>query len=301
MRLATAVRLTAALAVTIVPAIPQAASAAFPGRNGRIVFQTFKGELLSISPKGRDLRRVVPGSRFGDFGPSVAPDGRTVVFSRARAEGGDDLPLQLFTAPLSGGAAQPLQLFGRQPAFSGPDGGRLAFQDYYRPKRLALADADGSDPELLTRAGGRTDDDPAFSPNGRTVAFDAAHRKGGSEILRINADGSRRRRLTSTKGGASFGPSFSPDGRWIAFTRYDRASDRRSVWIMRRNGHGLHRLTRASRDSSSPAISPNGSKVVFVRERGRRTRLVVIDRDGGHERPLTNAKLNAEEPDWAVR
>jgi TolB protein len=57
--------------------------------------------------------------------------------------------------------------------------------------------ADGSDQHPLTgtRSGDSGDGDPAWSPDGRKIAFDS-DRSGKSRIYLMNADGSRQRPLT---------------------------------------------------------------------------------------------------------
>jgi Tol biopolymer transport system component len=72
--------------------------------------------------------------------------------------------------------------------------------------------ADGSAQHRLTRNG----DEPAWSPDGRSIAFSRA-----GDIYVMNNDGSEQRRLT--RNGTA--PAWSPDGRRIALG--GRVADRR--------------------------------------------------------------------------
>jgi Tol biopolymer transport system component len=60
-----------------------AAGSAFPGDNGRIVFQSTRDggppEIYSMNPDGTDQRRLT-NTPAGNFEPSFSPDGRTIVF-----------------------------------------------------------------------------------------------------------------------------------------------------------------------------------------------------------------------------
>jgi TolB protein len=61
---------------------------------------------------------------------------------------------------------------------------------------------------------------PAFSPDGRTIAF--SHSPGGdesSDLYLIKSDGSELRQLTTTKQSYEESPSFLPDGQTIVYTR----------------------------------------------------------------------------------
>ena len=65
-------------------ALPAAASAAYPGANGKIFFDVGGGSgaaILSIQPDGSDRQRLIDRGRE----PAVSADGRQIVFMR----GGD--------------------------------------------------------------------------------------------------------------------------------------------------------------------------------------------------------------------
>lgn len=66
-------------------------------------------------------------------------------------------------------------------------------------------------------AGTARDCDPAWSPDGRAIAFSST-RAGKAQIYVIPADGGEARALTSLEQGVGGGPLWSPDGAKIAFT-----------------------------------------------------------------------------------
>ena len=82
-----------------------------------------------------------------------------------------------------------------------------------------LANAEGSNPTRLTRGSGGHGS-PFWSPDGRSVVFDARAEGGQRDIWVIGADGSGLRQVTRSAAN-DFVPSWSRDGRFIYF-----ASDR---------------------------------------------------------------------------
>ncbi len=112
-----------------------------------------------------------------------------------------------------------------------PHGEDRAHQDEYRPggSRLELyvVNADGSgswgcwkprDSVALLRT---SRSDPAWSPDGRKIAFLGMADDGNTDVYVVRADGLGRKRLTRHPG-VDGNPAWSPDGRKIAFTRGDR-------------------------------------------------------------------------------
>jgi Tol biopolymer transport system component len=106
-----------------------------------------------------------------------------------------------------------------------------------------------------------TDTEPAFSADGRTIAFAR-----GGDLYSIRPDGSGQRRLTS---GAEVdsAPIVSPDGRVVVFERRAEggSADLYSVRVL---GGGLHALTSGAADDHQADFSPDGRAIVFVRGSG---------------------------------
>ncbi|HXE44351.1 MAG TPA: hypothetical protein VN635_04055 [Conexibacter sp.] len=114
---------------------------------------------------------------------------------------------------------------------------------------------------------GADDGEPAFSPPGGRLAFGS-----DGDVWVSSRDGSGARRIVA--GGS--GPAWSTRG-WIAFVR------RGQVWRVRPGGNGLRRLT--GRGGTSPAWSPHGTKLAFIRRGGVWT----MDANGGHLRRVPRA------------
>jgi Tol biopolymer transport system component len=326
--------LLAALALVLVVAaiLGDRADAAWPGRDGEIVFLGVrKGELPYESGYLTTGLRIfepgVPGSTRvltldpSDADPQVSPDGRTVVFSRVIASG---LPFPhetvraIFAIGIDGSGLRQLTGGGPEgesdvePAFY-PSGNSIVFDRASGTTGegdLYSVGADGSGLRRLTSGPTRAQG-PAVSPSGRQIAFACGPADGNArieDVCSIRPDGSHRRVLTRKlkQGAEPFDPDFSPSGRQIAFTLGPgTAAD---VFTMRANGSRLGALTNRSPSGrrtfprrfgyASPAYAPGGGSLVALARGGAGPHLVRIElRDPRHPKPLLGGTL-ASSPVW---
>ena len=102
-----------------------------------------------------------------------------------------------------------------------------------RQKRLTRAEVDTSSP-----AGLFFQIDPAWSPDGATIAF-ASRRAGSSDIYVMRADGTGTQRLTATRVDDTH-PTWAPNGQQIAFKRAD------DIYVMNADGTLAHEISHAT-------------------------------------------------------
>ena len=165
--------------------------------------------------------------------------------------------------------------------------------------------------ERRVTRGPRDDIQPAWSPDGRRLAFvraaadsgklEPADLNGwyfeGGDVWTVDLGSGAERRLVPN----AFGPSWSPDGRRLAF---DAAwAGPRRVWVSDSTGLNPRQLTSDSSEAvvhAGPRWSPDGRRLVFRRiektdlrhhDRGRRV--------GGERRAVTNDAAFDLDPSWS--
>lgn len=133
--------------------------------------------------------------------------------------------------------------------------------------------AEGEAPKVVTEGGlfaireGRlnqltedpTDTEPAFAPDGRTIAFVR-----GGHLFSVRPDGSGQRQLTSGPTLDS-APLVSPDGKLVVFERRDTAGGPADLYVVRTLGGGLRALVTSPADEHDADFAANGRAVAFVR------------------------------------
>jgi len=138
---------------------------------------------------------------------------------------------------------------------------------------------------------------PAFSPDGRKIAF-SSRRAGESYLFLMNADGTDQRQLTqsSERGVSGMEPAWSPDGKRIAFRTTVPPYVLYSINV---DGSGLRRLSDSTVGASSPAWSPDGKKIAFTSRRSGNPEIYVMDTLGGNVIRLTSNTAVDRFPVWS--
>jgi Tol biopolymer transport system component/DNA-binding winged helix-turn-helix (wHTH) protein len=283
-----------------------------------------------------------------DFNPVWSPDGRYIAFCRIqKGENG------IYIIPAIGGAERRVReahweeqdfddvlWLGGRLSWS-PDGKVLAFSD--RPSRneqssIFLLSLDSLEARRLTspsRTGG--DFNPAFSPDGRTLAFNR-----GLSIYTVPVSGGEEQYLSS---GAQYGwgLAWTPDGRDIVFAQagflanagwlwkisarggeperlqfgqggiepsirgnrlvYSRQELNLNIW--RRKLDSLlsasppDRIISSTRMESGPQYSPDGSKIAFESTRSGAYEVWICRSDGSDLLQLTHYDSISGTPRWS--
>ncbi|HEX7361546.1 MAG TPA: protein kinase [Bryobacteraceae bacterium] len=110
----------------------------------------------------------------------------------------------------------------------------------------------------------RTQTDPAFSPDGRKIAF-LSDRSGAGEIWVADRKTQTFTQLTHFGGPPTGSPSWSPDGLEIAFdSRPDPTTD---IYVISAEGGAPRRVTTGSGENCVPSWSADGKSIYFASNR----------------------------------
>ncbi len=234
--------------------------------------------------------------------------------SPPEAEPSGDEPIPTFT---------PIPLV---PPGSLPPDMRLAFHSHYDDGsggEIYTANTDGTQPVNLTNLPGSDDIGPAWSPDGRRIAFastrDDPERANCDQLLSgldqnlcnyeiyiINANGPNLVRLTNHPAVDSK-PVWSPDGSRIAFHSTRDGND--ELYVINADGTNLLNLTNHPAGDYGAVWSPDGTQVAFTSLRDEpdpencnqrcNTEIYRINADGSDLRNLTNHPAGDTDPAWS--
>jgi TolB protein len=284
-------------------------TAPIKGQAGRIVFDHAADEkdiwgtldIYSVNADGTQLRALTTDGH--SYSPTWSPDGRHILYIH-RTYGPDNLPQseirprkpeasverdELYVMDSTGGNAHLLRrLEGpiAAPAWS-PDGKTLAaeytpYAEMAKPRvpsgpifGLFLMPADGQgEPRLLFPNA----TDPAWSPDGKKLAFSVCCTTTGYAIGVGDADGTHQVRLTDPYlyttnpylAGAD-SPAWSPDGKQIAYAAAvittapgtPGVSNQYQIFLMGSDGSNKRQLTTGNQRCTHPTWSPDGKAIAF--------------------------------------
>ncbi len=250
----------------------QSTAASADYQQGRLAFSSNRDgnyEIYVMDMKGGGTTRLT-NRPAADRSPAWSPDGKQIVFVSDAGQNDD-----LWLIPASGGSTVQLTTdpgSDRNPAWS-PDGTRIIFsrENVEGSRLMSLPTACLDQPEtceglvtLLTPGG--YDRFPAWSPDGKKIAFSASDLPGGSSVVALlNPDGSGYGALAGT-GTSDFDPVWSPDGTRLAFVSYARGDY--DVWIMTPDTQPPLQITQNQSTDTSPTWSPDGQWLAFASDRG---------------------------------
>jgi Tol biopolymer transport system component len=203
---------------------------------------------------------------------------------------------------------------------------------------IATVNADGTGAVTDLVATGPADRDPAWSPDGRRLAFTST-RDGNEEIYVLDVESGFQTRLTFDAA-RDHDPTWSPDGSRIAFAGYrdgnseiyvmaaaggiptritfDPGTDQQPAWSARDAialasdrggdmdlyaidpaGGGLARLTTEPGLDADPSWAPDGAQLAYTHGDGSDLDVYAIDSAGGNRRVLADTPLFDHFPAWS--
>ena len=240
-----------------------------------------------------------------DYQPDVAPDGKSVVFSRYNGNS-----IELWRLNLAGGREQPLTPGGAvnvEPRLS-PDGKRIAWVSTQGAGHFNLFIADiapdglhnahpllGERQSKISRYYYSTFDhaiNPSWTPDGKRILYVTNNEVawGTGDIWSVAADNpADRHKVLSEETSWSARPESSPDGKQVLFASY-HGREWRQLWLTTPGGDAPLPVTFGDFDRWNARWSPDGQRIAFITNEHGNTDLVVHDFIGGAEMPVVAVK-----------
>jgi len=206
-----------------------------------------------------------------------ASDGATIVFSTSHAFMGG----QIFRVALSGGPPEPLVGVGSNVAFASVRGGRMVHVQH-TPSTVGIWRIAGRRSAPADRVSQRLigsnwwDSHPAYSPDGRRIAFES-NRSGVGSIWISSDDGRDPAQLTTLP--ASGTPRWSPDGRRIVFDSL--AAGNSDIYVTEVEGGIPRRVTPEPSSDNVGSFSRDGRSIYFHSDRSGAIEVWRIPAAGG--------------------
>ena len=293
-------RTAAVLAAVLSLAAPAAATAAWPGLNGRVALtqDPRTKDVFAVALDGTSTQLTFTGN--DEQQSTWAPDGRRIAFKRSdevfvRDVTTDAPPVRLTVK------APRTEENNTQPGWS-PDGRSIVFRTNRANPTVNIADiwimdADGTNerPLIVQPEDQRY---PTLSPDGRWIAYTSRNER-DADLWLANADGTGARLLYDS-GIADSAPSWSPDGTMLAFERHSPGAVLDGdIYVLDVGSGAAMQLTDDPHHDEGPAWSPDGSMIAFTSTRSDPLGDIwVMGGDGADQRRLTTNSILDESPDW---
>jgi TolB protein len=259
------------------------------------------GNTSTTTPSDTDVTATGPTSSTTQLG--------RIVFVRGSLDGSTT---QVFTIdPDGSGETQLIDGTADEPLVS-PDGSRIAFVCFDGDLvRACMADADGSDPHMLTPDMSDTDHPidsyapGSWSPDGEELVLTGfGGAPAGIFTMPASDHGELVRVTTSPTRHVDAIPALSPDGSRIVFVRLPDDDDHDGdVFVVSADGTGLVRLSppgMAVECCVAPAWSPDGSRIVFAgKDAADEWAIYAVDADGSDRERISPLDGWAFAPRWS--
>ncbi len=155
--------------------------------------------------------------------------------------------------------------------------------------RLQIADTDGFNPKSII-ASPEPIMSPAWSPDGKQIAYVSFERKTSAIFVQTLASGERQK--VSELPGINGAPAWSPDGSQLALTLSKDGNP--DIYVMHLPTRALRRVTDHPAIDTEPNWSRDGRTLVFTSDRGGKPQLYLVPSTGGNAQRLTyNGDYNA--------
>ena len=270
--------------------------------NRRIAFVAlnFNGQQIwSVGLTGDDPKQLTHLDSKAGY-PVYSPDGRRLYFDSGPTV--LVLPLSLKSGEPAG---DPIKLTDVGASFIysltlSADGKKMAYSVQTLTSNIwsvpVSPDANESGPPLsITNQTGTRNNQPAFSPDGRKIAYMEFLRGGGADIWVADADGKNAAQITNNT--RNLIPNWFPDGDQLAFI--SRRTGHWTVWTTSLQSRRDRLLFDNGSDIDYARLSPDGKQIAFNLTEGGITNAWTVPVSGGPPKQLTFDKELAGFACWS--
>jgi len=147
---------------------------------------------------------------------------------------------------------------------------------------LQIADADGAGEETAL-ASFEPIISPAWSPDGRRLAYVSFENKKPVVYVHTLADG--KRQVAANFKGSNSAPAWSPDGARLAVSLSRDGGSQ--IYTVSPDGSNVRRLTQSGGIDTEPVFSPDGQTLYFTSDRGGSPQIYRMPAGGGEAQRVT--------------
>jgi Tol biopolymer transport system component len=294
-----------ASAVALVLAVAEPAQAAFPGTNGKIVYED--GSYIWVMDADGSNRTLLTGGVADGFSedPVWSPNGTKIAFTRTLSSDTVTQNREIYVMDADGSNQKRLTTdpYSDAHAAWSPDGRKIVFVGTIAVNKvpvdndLFIMNADGSNRTNITNTLSMGEELPAWSPDGKKIAFQSTD---SGDIYTMDVTGSNRTNLTNSPNVSDAYPDWSPDGSKIVFV--SGRDGNREIYVMKAEPESATniptRLTNNAAADCSPVFSPDGSKIVFGSTRSPSPGLYSMNADGSNATSLLGGTGCFAGTDW---
>ena len=253
-------------------------------RKGQIAFSSNRSEqwrIWTINADGSGMKQLTQGTADdNDIDPVFSPDGKSILLTSTR--GGKPGVWRMVAD-----GSKPERICDGDQAEWSPDASKIAFR---RNERILTRDLASGAEKTLTPDNWPHCSGPAWSPNGKSIAF-ACRWDAGNGLYLVPAEGGKPTKVYDQQGACE--PHWSPDGKLLVYETETH------IATIQPDGKKNRLVTYFGGVQRYGRWSPDGKSIVFCQgatERGP-WELYIIPSQGGAPVKLTDEGSDMN-PDW---
>lgn len=273
-------------------------------RSGHILYVTADGTLMAVPFDQNSLKisgeavAIVDRLRVGSGSDVTLSDNGTLVYATGGQQSGRELVWVTRDGTVERVDSTWVGNFWDS-AIS-PDGKRVAVVDGTATRGDIWIKQLDRGPSLKLTVDGIYNEDPAWSPDGRSVTF-SSDAGGKRELWTQRADGSAKAALQLQAADDIIESAWSPDGRWLVFRTRNRGLTQADIFGIRPGVDSTPVVLVSTRlPDVAPAISPNGRWMAYQSTESGRAEVYVVPFPNTRDAKWPISTHGGVEPGWAA-